>query len=60
MRVGGSWALTTQVSSEVSPEERVRKMQVRFVREDDPINQALLEIYVHLTLGTRYNDFDNH
>jgi predicted GIY-YIG superfamily endonuclease len=39
---------------------RVRAMNVRFVEESDPTRQALLEIYVALSLGTPYNDFDNH
>lgn len=43
-----------------SAKERIRKMQLRFVEETDPVRQALLEIYVALTLNTRYNDFDNH
>ena len=40
--------------------ERIREMQLRFVEEADPVRQALLEIYVALTLNTEYNDFDNH
>ena len=40
--------------------DRVRSMRVRVVREDDPIGQALLEIYVHLRLATPFNNFDNH
>jgi len=39
---------------------RIRAMDLRFVEETDPVRQALLEIYVALTLNTPYNDFDNH
>jgi predicted GIY-YIG superfamily endonuclease len=39
---------------------RVRNMDVRFVEEVEPLRQALLEIYVAVVLGTRYNDFDTH
>jgi hypothetical protein len=39
---------------------RVSNMDLRFVEEEDPVKQALLEIYVATVLETRYNDFDNH
>jgi len=39
---------------------RIRKMNLRFVEELDPVSQALLEIYVAVVLNTPYNDFDNH
>jgi predicted GIY-YIG superfamily endonuclease len=39
---------------------RVRQMDLRFVEETDPLRQALLEIYVSVVLGTKYNDFDTH
>jgi hypothetical protein len=39
---------------------RVRNMDVRFVEEVEPLRQALLEIYVAVVLGTKYNDFDTH
>jgi hypothetical protein len=39
---------------------RVRIMDLRFVEETDPLRQALLEIYVSIVLGTKYNDFDTH
>jgi hypothetical protein len=39
---------------------RVRQMEVRFVEEADAIRQAILEIYVAVSLETPYNDFDNH
>ena len=40
--------------------ERIRKMNLRFVEEADPVRQALLEMYVAVVLETPYNDFDNH
>ncbi|MBT5032297.1 MAG: GIY-YIG nuclease family protein [Proteobacteria bacterium] len=40
--------------------ERVRNMNVRYVLEPDPMRQALLEMYVSVSLGTLHNDFDNH
>jgi predicted GIY-YIG superfamily endonuclease len=39
---------------------QIRKMNLRFVEETDPVRQALLEIYVAITLETPHNDFDNH
>jgi GIY-YIG catalytic domain len=38
--------------------ERIGAMQVRFVGEEDPVRQALLEVYVAVVLGTPYNDFN--
>ncbi len=40
--------------------ERVRNMDLRFIEANDPILQALFEIYVAVTLDTPYNNFDNH
>jgi predicted GIY-YIG superfamily endonuclease len=40
--------------------KRIRGMSVRFVVEEDPLKQALLEIYVALALSTPHNDFDTH
>lgn len=39
---------------------RVKNMDVRFVYESESIRQALLEMYVSVTLDTPHNDFDNH
>jgi hypothetical protein len=39
---------------------RIRKMDVRFVGESYPVKQALLEIYVAVVSGAKYNDFDTH
>lgn len=44
----------------LSAKERIRKMELRFVEIDNPILQALFEIYVAVTLKTKYNDFENH
>ena len=35
-------------------------MQVRYVRETDPLRQTLLEIYVAFATKAKYNDFDTH
>ena len=35
-------------------------MNVRVVEETDPFRQALLEMYVSVSLVTPHNDFDNH
>ncbi len=40
--------------------KEIRDMKIRYIEEDCPIRQALLEIYVHLELKTKHNDFDNH
>ena len=39
---------------------RVRAMDIRYVEEAEPMRQAILEMYVALSLETPYNDFDNH
>ena len=44
----------------IEQKNRVRKMNVQFVSEPDPMRQALLEMYVAVSLGTPHNDFDNH
>lgn len=44
----------------IAQKERVRNMDVRYVSEPDPIQQALLEMYVSVSLRTPHNDFDNH
>ena len=36
---------------------RIRAMQVRYVKEDDDVRQALLEIYAAVKLDTIYNSF---
>jgi hypothetical protein len=35
-------------------------LDIRFIEENDPVCQALLEIYIATVLRTPYNDFDNH
>jgi hypothetical protein len=44
----------------VAQKERMRSMDIRSVEEADPNRQALLEMYVAISLGTPYNDFNNH
>jgi hypothetical protein len=44
----------------VDAKKRIAGMDIRYVGENDPVRQALLEIYVATALGTPYNDFDNH
>ena len=39
---------------------RVRKMGVRVVEVNDPIEQTIFEVYAHVALETPYNDFRNH
>ena len=39
---------------------RIRKMDLRYVEADEPVTQALLEMYAAVALDARYNDFDNH
>jgi len=43
-----------------STKNLIRRMEVRYVSEPDPIKQALLEIYVAVVSGAKYNDFDTH
>jgi hypothetical protein len=40
--------------------KQVAEMQVRVIEIKDQIEQALFEIYAHLALNTKYNDFDTH
>lgn len=40
--------------------DRIRKMNVRYVHEPDPVRQALLKIYVALAAEAKYNDFNTH
>ncbi|MCX6831816.1 MAG: GIY-YIG nuclease family protein [candidate division Zixibacteria bacterium] len=40
--------------------KRILAMDLRFVEENDPVRQAVLEIYVAVSLQTLHNDFDTH
>ena len=40
--------------------ERVRKMCVRAVGIENPVEQAMFELYAHVQLETPYNSFRNH
>lgn len=44
----------------IAAKHRIRKMDLRYVEETDPLRQALLEIYVSIVLKTPYNDFNTH
>jgi len=39
---------------------RIREMELRFVAAEEPVTQALLEMYVAVALDATYNDFDTH
>ena len=39
---------------------RLCAMHIRAVEESNPLRQALLEMYVAVSLEAPYNDFDNH
>lgn len=39
---------------------RIREMDLRYIEEDNPQRQAVLEIYAAVALRTPFNDFDNH
>lgn len=39
---------------------RIRQMDIRVVAENDPVCQALLELYAASVLKTPFNDFSNH
>ena len=40
--------------------ERIRRMDVQFVEEKDPIRQAILEVFVAFETKAKFNNFDNH
>ncbi len=44
----------------LAAKERLRNMELRFVEVDDPLLQALFEIYASVILKTPFNDFENH
>ena len=44
----------------IAQKARVKNMNVRYVSESDPMKQALLEMYISVSLETPHNDFDNH
>ena len=39
---------------------RIRRMDVRYVEEADPLRQTLLEVYTAVSSKSKYNDFDTH
>ncbi len=44
-------------SAFMKAKEKVQQMDVRFIEEPDSVKQALLEIYVAVSLNTQFNDF---
>jgi len=40
--------------------ERIKRMEYRYVEENDQTRQALLEIYCSVVLATPYNSFKTH
>ena len=40
--------------------DRIARTKIRFIEIEDPIDQAMFEIYAALALNTRYNDFGTH
>lgn len=38
----------------------IASMEFRYVEEADPVDQAILEVYCAVALGTPHNTFDNH
>jgi hypothetical protein len=40
--------------------QRIRKMDVRFIEEAEPLRQTLLEVYVAVATHAKHNDFDTH
>ena len=47
-------------AASVAAKSRLAAMDIRCIEVTDPVQQALLEIYVATVLETPYNDFDNH
>lgn len=39
---------------------RIRKMDVQYVAESNPLRQTLLEVYTAVSAKSRYNDYDTH
>ena len=44
----------------VEAKAQIGEMDIRYIEVNEPVAQALLEIYVATVLDTPYNDFDNH
>lgn len=59
---GRKWLLGQQdfIDAYAAAKEDIRKMDVRWISEPDPLRQTLLEIYVAVTLKTPFNDLDTH
>ncbi|MBP2510020.1 hypothetical protein J2855_003668 [Agrobacterium tumefaciens] len=48
------------VGTFLAQKRRLRELEFRFVEENDPTRQALLEVYVSEVCESPNNDFDNH
>lgn len=48
------------IAAFTAAKSRVRVMHLRYVEEENPLRQALLEIYAAVVLATPYNDFNTH
>jgi hypothetical protein len=62
---GGPTRLQLQANATFSEaflaaKSRITAMQFRWVEEEDPHTQYLLEMYASVALDARYNDFENH
>ena len=44
----------------VNAKTRVAQMEIRYIGVEDALRQALLEMYVAVSLSTPFNDFENH
>ena len=40
--------------------QRISSMDVKIIKEEDPVRQCLLQIYTALATGAKYNDFETH
>ena len=45
------------VAARLKAIDRIRLMDIRYIEEDDPIRQTLLEIYVAVVTAAPYNEF---
>jgi len=43
-----------------SARARIKRMNIQFIEESDPVRQALLEICAAIRTKAKYNAFDNH
>ena len=60
MAISRSTRRSERVSLFDGAKKRIAVMDFRFVEVDEPIWQALLEMYTAVVLQTRYNSFETH